>query len=247
MKRCYEVKGVPVSLGLKDVDVKTGTVIAYGASFDVKDDGGDIIMPGAFKKTIQEWGPMGANRITHLYQHSRDLILGKPTMIKEDEFGLLFQSTISKTSWGNDVLVLYEDGVINEHSIGYDTIIEQIDKELNARKLVELRLWDVSSVTWGMNQFTPTVGFKDMNERERYLKEFESINRVLKRNVTDDTAQELELRLRQLKQAFIDLHESLERKPVRATSPENQPKKEMDEIVQIMRSQTDRINKLLKG
>lgn len=44
------------------------------------------------------------------------------------------------------------DGVLNELSIGYDAIVFDYDSESNIRHLREIKLWEVSIVTWAMNE-----------------------------------------------------------------------------------------------
>ena len=68
---------------VKDVDAASRIVTGYFSSFGFKDSDGDIIIPGAFKKTIKERGPSGSNRIFHLWQHRTDMVLGKPRVLKE--------------------------------------------------------------------------------------------------------------------------------------------------------------------
>ncbi|GEM_PF-4641329 len=157
-------RSLPVRL--KDVDAKQGIVCAYASSFNIKDDNypiPDVVRPSAFKKTLQESGPAGMNRILHLWDHNKDMILGKPHVLQEDQIGLEFESKIIRTGYGSDVLLLYEEQIINEHSIGY-FVVKHSYGEFQGQKvrfLEEVALLEVSSVPWGMNAFTPTLGLKD--------------------------------------------------------------------------------------
>lgn len=155
----------PMPVRVKDSDAKQGIVCAYASSFDVIDNNypiPDVVCRGAFKKTINEQGPEGANRILYLWDHNPDMILGKPFLLREDDFGLYCESKIIRTSYGGDVLQLYEAGVINEHSIGY-YVIDSSYGEKNGEKvrfLRQLALLEYSGVPWGMNSITPTMGLK---------------------------------------------------------------------------------------
>ena len=63
--------------GLKDIDATGRTVQFYGSAFGNEDSDGDIIMPGAYTKTILENGPGSRQpRIKHLQQHDPRRILG---------------------------------------------------------------------------------------------------------------------------------------------------------------------------
>ncbi len=196
-------QGMPASMTLKDIDKKQGIVQAYASAFNVVDSDNEIIRPGAFKNTIEARGPKGANRIAFLKQHRVDYLLGKPNVLKEDEKGLYFESKILPTSYGRDVLILYEGGAINEHSIGYD-VIEKLETEGQPRELLEVRLWDVSAVVWGANDQTPFVGMKSVEDFVKAQAQVEAMNRVLAKEITDDTAFQIEYLLRQMEQGMID-------------------------------------------
>lgn len=152
-----------LALQLKDFDPTGRTVQFYGSAFGNEDSDGDILMPRAFLKSIQENGPGSVQpRIKHLLQHSPYSIIGKFTELVEDSKGLLCTSQIADTQEGNDVLALYALDLY-EHSIGYNTVkseIDNTDPENPVRRLLEVKLWEVSSVTWGANADTPLVGIK---------------------------------------------------------------------------------------
>jgi len=150
------VNGVNEAILIKDIDKAKGRVQGYFAVFGNVDSDGDMIMPGAFKRSIQNNG----DRIKHLWQHDSTKPLAKPT-VSEDSYGLLFDSTISKTSWGRDALQLYADGVIFEHSIGYNVL--QSDQKNGYTELKELKLWEGSSVTWAANERALLTGIKSLS------------------------------------------------------------------------------------
>ncbi len=49
-----------LTASIKDMDMKLGIVTGYAASFNTLDSDNDIIMPGAFSKTIRDQGPGSA-------------------------------------------------------------------------------------------------------------------------------------------------------------------------------------------
>ena len=56
---------------IKGADEKKGIVEGYASIFGNIDSDKDMIMPGAFSKTITERGPGSAKpRIKHLWQHN---------------------------------------------------------------------------------------------------------------------------------------------------------------------------------
>lgn len=203
MKSVFQTKGIVSNVSgailIKDIDTVKGSIQGYFAVFGNVDSDKDMIMPGAFKKTIAENG----KRIKHLWQHDPWKPMAAPN-VTEDSYGLLFDSTISKTSWGKDALQLYVDGVIDEHSIGYQVIREA--KKDSYNELQELKLWEGSSVTWGANERALVNGIKSMNKDDV----FDRMNNVVKalRNgkyENEEVFDMLEVYLKQLQQYIIDL------------------------------------------
>ena len=127
---------------------ESGEFSGYAAVFGNKDSGNDIIEKGAFSNTIRE----DFDRIKILALHNDCwLPVGKPLELREDEKGLYIRGKISDTSMGRDIQTLMKDGVLNELSIGYDAVVFDYDSEAGVRHLKEIRLWEVSIVTWAMN------------------------------------------------------------------------------------------------
>lgn len=127
---------------------ESGEFSGYAAVFGNKDSGGDIIEKGAFSKTIRE----DFDRIKILSQHTDcELPIGKPLELREDDKGLFIRGKISDTAKGRDIQMLMKDGVLNELSIGYDAVEFDYDSEQGVRRLKEIKLWEVSIVTWAMN------------------------------------------------------------------------------------------------
>lgn len=164
-----------VAFEVKDIDVEAGTFSGHASIFNVPDDGlpPDIILPGAFAKTIKEWGPAGANRIKILALHRSDwLPIGAPIELREDGTGLFFTGRVSKTSLGLDVLTLMRDRVLTEMSIGFDVIKkEDPDRTRTTRLLHEVRLWEISPVTWAMHPLATIDDVKSirtMTDRDLY-------------------------------------------------------------------------------
>ena len=223
---------------IKDVDSKQGIITGYFSVFGNKDSDGDIIIPGAFTKTLKENGPeSGKPRILYLLQHDPLMPLGKPHVLKEDSHGLYFESKIAQTSYGRDTLKLYEEGVLTEHSIGYKVVKNEPKAEANY--LQELRLWEGSAVSWGANSEALFTGMKAEDKPalyEKLIKKLEALNHAIKGSLTDETIIQLELQIKQLQQAIISLAEI--EKPVTTTSTEQlEPKMSASDVLSIVKSQ----------
>jgi len=215
---------------VKDIDATGRTVQFYGSAFGNEDSDGDIIMPGAYTKTILENGPGSKSpRIKHLLQHNRREIIGKFTELVEDTKGLLCTSIIADTQQGNDALALYELDLY-EHSVGFETIKwegDNTDPENYVRRLTELKLWEVSSVTWGANADTPLVGIKSMELGfARVTERKAKLTHALRHgNISDDLGQRLADELDALDTAYKGLISlpSATAKPAEATSTPEEP------------------------
>lgn len=219
MNEIYQYKSVFVNEAtVKDVDTVSGVVKGYFSIFGNIDSDEDVVMPGAFKKTVSE----NYRRIKHLYQHdpwrplagtNKDLLV-----VKEDTTGLYFESTISKTSWGKDTIQLYMDGVVDEQSIGFQTL-KSNDKG-DYRELTELKLWEGSTVTWGANQMARS-SMKSLVTVDQLTKKMDAVIKAIRNGKyeNEDIFDQLEVYFKQLQQLFIDLTT----KPGETTStlPEN--------------------------
>ena len=179
--------------------MKSRTVVAYASIFGNIDSDDDIIQPGAYKKTIQENGPEGKNRIWHLFNHSTDYPLAKPHIIREDETGLYFESKLPDTQKANDILKLYEAGFLTEHSVWIQIIKAEADVEQakDIRRILEVALLEVSSVLWGANEQAQTLDLKSIAELNRRI----DIGNDLIRNgkLTDEMLKKIETDLTEIK------------------------------------------------
>lgn len=220
---------------IKDVDTKTGIVTGYFSIFGNKDSDGDIVMPGAFKKSVKENGPDSTRpRILHLLHHNSMQPLAKPKMLKEDKTGLYFESSISHTTYGKDVIQLYADGVLSEHSIGYQIVKREVDERAEVQRLTELKLWEGSTVSWGANMEALVSSVKDgtpdKNTLDTLLQKFDAIESAMKGSYTDETARQLEIYFKQIQQLIISLVRLKE--PEQSTPEPEKPKQiDMDWII----------------
>jgi len=199
---------------LKDVDEKTGIVTGYASIFNNIDTDNDMIMPGAFTKTIQERGPESSKpRIKHLWQHNSWDPIGIPVVLKEDDKGLYFETKFGNDQFSKDKLQQHIDKIITELSIGYNTIKQENVTDGNDnfqhRKLTEVKLWEYSSVTWGANSLTEVLSAKgesieilaNLNNR------IESLGKALKNGkYSDETCEQFEAELSKIQSMIKSLN-----------------------------------------
>lgn len=199
-KKAMIYKYKPQSLIVKDVDTKKGIITGYFSAFGNIDSDGDIMMPGAFKRSIQDWGPKGKGRIKHLLNHDPASPLGNLQVLDEDNYGLYYESLLGKHRLGLDFAKMVESDLIKEHSIGFRTLREQ--KSNDANEIHEVMLFEGSSLTaWGANEATPVINMKSItsvDELKETIRNFEKF--IRHSDVTDETIDLCLIKVRQLAQ-----------------------------------------------
>ena len=187
--------------GISDVDVKKGIVTGYFSSFDNMDSDGDIIRKGAFSKTIKE----NFQRVRHLLDHDATKAVGKIQLLQEDQKGLYYESKAGRHTLGRDFLLMVEDGLINEHSIGFVTIKQKNMGGYN--EITEVKLYEGSSLQgWGANEMTPITGMKNFETVSIMM---DNIMKAIKNGkYTDETFAKLELQFLQLQKELAELKEA---------------------------------------
>lgn len=164
-----------VKFEVKAIDEETGIFEAYGSTFSQYPDAyGDICDPGCFTKTITE----GSKRIKVLWNHNVNEPIGKPVDLHEDEKGLFVKAKLSLgVQRAREVLSLMKDGVINEMSIGYETVKQSMVNGI--RHLQEVKLYDVSPVTFAANPEALVTSVKNTDEALEQLKQAIAVAQAL--------------------------------------------------------------------
>ena len=97
-------------------DGETGKFSGYASVFNSIDNGGDTILPGAYKKTLE------TNGLPKMFlQHkSSDLPIGKWLKAQEDDHGLWVEGELTLgMSRANDTYAALKHGTLDGLSIGY--------------------------------------------------------------------------------------------------------------------------------
>jgi uncharacterized protein len=137
-------------------DLEDNMFEGYGSFFGNVDSHGDIVEKGAFKKTIKE----NKDRIKILWQHDTWKPIGKPVHMEEDSKGLYIKAKIAQTEVGKDAMTLMRDGIVNELSIGYNVVKDEWDRDKDIRRLKEVKLYEISAVTFASNPKATVTGVK---------------------------------------------------------------------------------------
>lgn len=167
-----DTKAGAVPLDLKAV-AEDGEFEGYLSTFGNVDRGMDMVMPGAFRRTLKE---RKLSSIKLLRDHDTRKVIGKWLSMEEDDRGLkvrgkLFAGTVQLAT---ETLALMREGALDAMSIGYRTIKAQWDEEQGVRKLLDLDLWEGSIVTFPMNEMATVDAVKTdltITDVERILRE----------------------------------------------------------------------------
>ncbi len=229
MSEIYQIKQDTIGATVTDVDGVKGVVTGYFSRFNNVDSDGDIIRPGAFKKTIKEQGPDSAQpRIKHLLNHDPSQPLGKLLSLKEDKTGLTYESQVGTHTLGQDFIKMIESGLITEHSIGFRIMKRnQLQSYENYVKnpsqgmyeISEMKLYEGSSLTaWGANPLTPITGLKSGVDVDLVIAQSQAIEKFCRNtDATDETIEMLLLHSKQLSQLVLDMKKGTE--PVETIQP----------------------------
>ena len=124
-------------------------ISGYASLFGERDQGGDIVAPGAYGASIKVLGASG-RRVKMLWQHDPAQPIDVWDEVREDEKGLWVKGRLlDSTQTGREAAALIEAGAIDGLSIGYRTV-KASKTSGGERLLTELELWEVSLVTFPM-------------------------------------------------------------------------------------------------
>jgi len=201
----YETKS---GYEIKDMDGDKREVAVYLAKFGNVDSDNDVIQKGAFKKSIQERGPMAASnrKIAFLRHHDWEKQIGVFSKLQEDDNGLFAVGRLGTSTMGEDAWRDYQDGIIKEHSVGFQRVTDKTkwvkDTSIPAggfTLLQEVKLWEGSAVTFGANELTNVVEIMKSEQKKSFINKIsEDLQTVIKALVngkgSDERLYELEMK-----------------------------------------------------
>lgn len=134
----------------QDVKVSDDTMIeGYASVFGVTDQGGDVVLSGAYGKSLAALRAKGRG-VKMLWQHNPTEPIGVWDEVREDGKGLYVKGRLlPDVSRAREAAALISAGAIDGLSIGYRTVAAEKDAK-GRRLLSELELWEVSLVTFPM-------------------------------------------------------------------------------------------------
>jgi len=157
-----------------------GEFTGYGSIFGNKDVGGDIVVAGAFAKSLAEHRQKGTT-VKMFWQHDSHQPIGKWLDLAEDGKGLFVQGKLNMAvQRAREAHALLKDGDIDGLSIGYGVIDSEPDEKRGALLLKQVKLYEVSVVSMAMNERARVDTVKEallngelptLPEFERFLRE----------------------------------------------------------------------------
>jgi len=141
--RC-EMSRKSFDLEIKAFNDQTGAFTGLAAVYGNEDLVGDIVERGAFAETVKE-NPV----VPILWQHDTREPIGKGRL-KDTYDGLLIEGKLSLgVQKAREARELMQDEAVRGLSIGYDTVNSFMTGSV--RHLTEIKLWEVSVVTFAAN------------------------------------------------------------------------------------------------
>lgn len=215
---------------LKDLDSENRQVAFYFNAFGQYDADSDRFFPGSSKKTVQE----NFERIKHLYNHYSTV--GKAKEIEEDDFGTYMVSKLGRDTDSNDVYLKYQDGLITEHSFGFQGIENKsVKNERGGLDFYEYKLWEASSLdTWGAQSNTPVISVKSMDKSniETWIKRLQKLTQAIKHGYTDDQIIEFENQMQKISEFLINM-KTTQPDPQEETTEPDSVWKEISETIKL--------------
>lgn len=148
-------------------DDAEGYIEGYLSVFGNDDSYGDVVLPGAFKRTINNWSKTKRN-IPLLWQHKNDCPIGHIVEIREDAKGVWIKAFIVRDEGcdlGKQAYALLKHKSIDGLSFGYD-IIDAEPNQFHGLNLKEIRLNEGSVVTFQANKIATVENVKSELESD---------------------------------------------------------------------------------
>jgi HK97 family phage prohead protease len=136
-----------VPLEIKSLSEREFT--GYGSIFGNTDLGGDVVMKGAFKRSLAT--QKRDNKLPLMFWgHNPDQVPGKWLDMREDDDGLVARGVLADTPLGNEIHTLLKMEAVRGLSIGYITKDQDFTDD-GVRLIKEVELMELSIVSMPMN------------------------------------------------------------------------------------------------
>lgn len=181
------------SIEAKEDGGPVGTFTAYASVFGNVDSYGDMVLPGAFKESLEEIKASG-KPLPLYYAHNTadpDYCIGQVLEAKEDEHGLWVRAALDLQAEGTKARRVYDlmkRGLLNQMSFMYRTVktawVETEDEYY--REIREAKIFEVSVVHLGANEATEVLSVKSSTPAEELAEEPEEAKAMAKAQPVDN-------------------------------------------------------------
>ena len=142
-----------------------GRFEGYASLYNLRDRSGDVVKPGAFRRTLTAKRP---SDIRLLHQHKAEEPIGIWEEIREDARGLFVRGRlILRSPRAAEVWALMREGAIDGLSIGYKTVRAGKTSAPKGRTLFDIDLWEISLVTFPLLAGARVTGLQRQGASER--------------------------------------------------------------------------------
>ncbi len=137
--------------------------------------------------------------------------------LTEDDYGLFAVGQLGTSTKGEDAFKDYEDGIIREHSIGFQYIADKTkwipDVTIDAGgyfMINEVKLYEGSAVTFGANDLTNVVGVIKGEQKTAKIEQITNelnicIKALANGKGSDERLHEIEMKVKYLNSQLITL------------------------------------------
>lgn len=160
----YRHTSIPIDASRSRFEVTDRHIAGYPIVWNEKNDYDEVVLKGATLNSLNARGLSGTkNPILVLNQHRQSEILCRPSILQEDDYGLYFEGDIIEgVRYADEALAQIRQGVLKQLSYGFDYIYDKIDYDstLDAYVLREIKLWEVSTVTFSSGESAQLRNYK---------------------------------------------------------------------------------------
>lgn len=144
-----------IRMEIKEVS-EQGTFEGWLSTYGNVDEWGDMVMPGAFTKTLLDRG----NSVPMLWQHQSAFPIGTLTLTDKKE-GLWCEGKLEMgLQKAQEAYICLKANIVKGLSIGFRTVQDSIEK--GVRQLKEIKLYEGSVVTFPMNELAQVTSVKSV-------------------------------------------------------------------------------------
>lgn len=147
---------------VKEVD-EEGHFSGYASVYNLIDSYNERVAPGAFTNTLKAWATRGRLPPV-LWQHRHFEPIGPFTKMVEDEKGLYTEGNllVKEIQRAREARALLKAKAIDGMSIGFNSMVEEFDKNTGVITLKEIDLWETSIVTFQALQAATVLEVRSM-------------------------------------------------------------------------------------